>query len=83
MVHSGAWGPAIIMIVVASFGEEYRAYMRPVSMFIPRWGQWRRLIRTSDSERKQASVCVAGVSAKAPDREPIVQFVGMHCYGRG
>jgi protein-S-isoprenylcysteine O-methyltransferase Ste14 len=36
---------------LAQFGDEYRVYMSQVPMFIPRWGQWRRLIHASDSER--------------------------------
>jgi protein-S-isoprenylcysteine O-methyltransferase Ste14 len=37
--------------VLAKFGDEYRAYLRRVPMFIPRWGQWCRLIDASGSER--------------------------------
>lgn len=29
--------------VIARFGDAYRAYQQQVPMFIPRWGQWRRL----------------------------------------
>jgi protein-S-isoprenylcysteine O-methyltransferase Ste14 len=30
------------------FGEEFRAYQQRVPMFVPRWGQWRRLATHSD-----------------------------------
>jgi protein-S-isoprenylcysteine O-methyltransferase Ste14 len=30
--------------VLAKFGDKYQAYMRRVPAFIPRWGQWRRLV---------------------------------------
>lgn len=33
--------------VLKQFGEEYRAYQQKVPMFIPRWGQWRRLAAAS------------------------------------
>ncbi len=33
--------------VIARFGEAYRTYQRQVPMFIPRWGQWRRLADAS------------------------------------
>jgi len=33
--------------VLAKFGDEYRAYMNQVPMFIPHRGQWRRLIHAS------------------------------------
>jgi len=33
--------------VIREFGDEYRAYMRRVPMFIPRRGQWRALARRS------------------------------------
>ncbi len=39
--------------MVEQFGEEYRAYQRRVPMFIPRSGQWRRLLdisRTASDE---------------------------------
>ncbi len=36
----------------AKFGAEYRAYMNRVPMFIPRWGQWRRLIKAAGSEER-------------------------------
>ena len=29
--------------MIRHFGDRYREYMRRVPMFIPRWGQWRRL----------------------------------------
>ena len=35
--------------MVSQFGDKYREYMRRVPMFIPRWGQWRRL--ASESQR--------------------------------
>jgi protein-S-isoprenylcysteine O-methyltransferase Ste14 len=38
--------------MLAKFGDEYRAYMSRVPMFIPRRGQWRRLIHASGQERK-------------------------------
>jgi protein-S-isoprenylcysteine O-methyltransferase Ste14 len=34
--------------MLVKFGEEYRTYMRQVPMFIPRWGQWRRLLHAAD-----------------------------------
>lgn len=38
--------------VLAKFGDEYRAYMNRVPMFIPRQGEWHRMIETSrDVER--------------------------------
>jgi protein-S-isoprenylcysteine O-methyltransferase Ste14 len=33
--------------MVEAFGEEYRAYQRRVPMFIPRWGQWKQLVKRS------------------------------------
>ena len=33
--------------VIRQFGEEYRKYMSHVPMFIPRWGQWRRMAEAS------------------------------------
>jgi protein-S-isoprenylcysteine O-methyltransferase Ste14 len=41
--------------MLARFGDEYRVYMSKVPMFIPRWGQWRRLIHASGQEQKWAS----------------------------
>lgn len=38
--------------MLARFGDQYRAYMNRVPMFIPRWGQWRRLIKESGQERE-------------------------------
>ncbi len=38
--------------VLAKFGEEYRAYMNRVPMFIPRRGEWHRLIETSRSAER-------------------------------
>ncbi len=32
--------------VLEQFGDEYRAYQKRVPMFIPRWGQWRKLTTT-------------------------------------
>jgi protein-S-isoprenylcysteine O-methyltransferase Ste14 len=32
--------------IVEQFGDEYRAYRKRVPMFIPRWGQWRKLATT-------------------------------------
>ena len=29
--------------MLRTFGDEYRDYMRRVPMFLPRWGQWRRV----------------------------------------
>ena len=33
--------------MIARFGDVYRTYRRQVPMFIPRWGQWRRLADAS------------------------------------
>jgi protein-S-isoprenylcysteine O-methyltransferase Ste14 len=33
--------------MIARFGDAYRVYQRQVPMFIPRWGQWRRLAGAS------------------------------------
>lgn len=33
--------------MLEQFGEDYRAYQRRVPRFIPRWGQWRTLVRMS------------------------------------
>lgn len=30
------------------FGEEFRAYRQRVPMFVPRWGQWRQLVKRSN-----------------------------------
>lgn len=38
--------------MVRHFGDEYRDYMRRVPMFIPRWGQWRRLAEASQRAGK-------------------------------
>lgn len=35
--------------MLARFGAEYRAYAERVPMFIPRWGQWRSVVRESES----------------------------------
>ena len=35
--------------MIERFGDEYRAYRSRVPMFIPRWGQWRRLARASQA----------------------------------
>jgi len=32
--------------VEEQFGDEYRAYRKRVPMFVPRWGQWRKLVTT-------------------------------------
>ncbi len=36
-------------VMLARFGAEYRAYAERVPMFIPRWGQWRSVVRESGS----------------------------------
>lgn len=36
--------------VEAEFGDEYRAYRRRVPMFIPRWGQWGKLLAVSNDD---------------------------------
>jgi protein-S-isoprenylcysteine O-methyltransferase Ste14 len=36
--------------VLAQFGDEYRAYQRRVPMFLPRFGQWGRLVESSSSK---------------------------------
>lgn len=36
--------------MLRSFGDRYRDYMRRVPMFVPRWGQWRRL--AGESQRR-------------------------------
>lgn len=33
--------------LLRAFGDEYRDYQRRVPMFLPRWGQWRRLVAES------------------------------------
>ena len=33
--------------MIRQFGDEYRQYMDQVPMFIPRWGQWRRMTEAS------------------------------------
>lgn len=33
--------------MISQFGDAYRAYQQQVPMFIPRWGQWRRLANAS------------------------------------
>lgn len=33
--------------MIRHFGDEYREYMNNVPMFIPRWGQWRRMAEAS------------------------------------
>jgi len=64
ITHSGAWGLALIVIVLAyyllarseelkveaEFGDEYREYRKRVPMFIPRWGQWRAMYHTQDEK---------------------------------
>jgi protein-S-isoprenylcysteine O-methyltransferase Ste14 len=35
-------------LVIAEFGDEYRAYRQRVPMFFPRMGQWRELIARSN-----------------------------------
>ena len=45
--------------MVEQFGEAYVAYQRRVPMFIPRWGQWRRLVdaaEISDAGERPADV---------------------------
>lgn len=37
--------------VLKQFGEEYLVYQQQVPMFIPRWGQWRRLAAASRDSR--------------------------------
>ena len=60
IAHSGAWGLALIVIVIAyyllarseegkseeEFGEDYREYRQRVPMFIPRWAQWSAMTTT-------------------------------------
>lgn len=38
--------------MLTKFGEPYRAYMSHVPMFIPRWGQWRSLIKASKTQSR-------------------------------
>lgn len=38
--------------MIGHFGDEYRAYMSRTPMFIPRWGQWRRLAEASQRTGK-------------------------------
>ena len=60
-VFSVALFPVIVLVywllarreercVLEEFGDEYRAYQRRVPMFIPRFGQWRRLIEESGGD---------------------------------
>ena len=37
--------------IVAIFGSDYLKYRYRVPMFFPRWGQWHRLLRLSESPR--------------------------------
>lgn len=41
--------------MVEQFGEEYRAYQRQVPAFIPRWGQWRKLVAMGNSDQTPAA----------------------------
>ena len=36
--------------MLVQFGDAYRTYMHGVPMVIPRWGQWRRLVKASRTE---------------------------------
>lgn len=38
--------------MLATFGEEYRAYQRRVPMFLPRWDEWDRLFKGSEQAGK-------------------------------
>lgn len=40
-------------IVIAQFGDEYRAYQRRVPAFIPRLGQWRQFVERSGGEAEK------------------------------
>lgn len=42
--------------MLTRFGDGYRAYQRRVPMFIPRWGQWRKLAGTSSNTRDEPGV---------------------------
>ena len=38
--------------MIAIFGDDYRAYIDRVPMFVPRWGRWRELARASQRSSK-------------------------------
>lgn len=38
--------------MIAIFGDDYRAYIDLVPMFVPRWGRWRELARASQRSSK-------------------------------
>ena len=38
--------------MIGHFGDEYRDYMKRVPMFVPQWGQWRRLAEASQRAGK-------------------------------
>lgn len=42
--------------MLTRFGDGYRAYQRRVPMFIPRWGQGRKLAGTSSNTRDEPGV---------------------------
>ncbi|AJY52777.1 MULTISPECIES: methyltransferase family protein [Halomonadaceae] len=42
--------------MLAWFGDAYRAYQRRVPMFIPRWGQWRKLAGSSRNTHDEPGV---------------------------
>ncbi len=40
--------------VEAQFGDEYRAYRKRVPMFIPRWGQWGKMLAVSNDDAAES-----------------------------
>ena len=41
--------------MIEQYGEAYRDYQRHVPMFLPRWGEWRRLFHTIGRGRHPGS----------------------------
>lgn len=55
--------------VVEQFGEEYLAYRKLVPMFVPRWGQWRKLVamRNDDTAESDKTQVDSGTKPNAED----------------
>lgn len=77
-IFSVALFPVIILVYVrlahseerrmlAQFGEEYRAYMLRVPGFIPRWGQWRKLLAMGKGSLTGTEPSSKGNAAEKPD----------------